>query len=312
MIEADFFGFSTEESWLRTICIFISTIYLILSPPFLLIVIRYEKNIHRRTILNYLACDFCYVFICSYVSVQTFEIGRFIIGPLPHRLCYVLTSARGILVNSFIWIINFQAIIKYVLIFIWKSPFIFRDDFWYFFTKMIIIFIVFLIQFVVEFLRRFQTFEFYFCAGLRPEAGNGPRYISLITMTITVGLQLALFLRKFFYWRSQPNQHIFNTRISDIEMDSVLNVFSTVSATVVLCLASLLFFAMSKGKPEEMGTSPYIYLLFWRVFLYPPFSSTLVFIMIFKNKKFRTHLRNLITNNTFFITLNNCFYAFLK
>jgi hypothetical protein len=312
MVDTDFFAFTSKDSLLRTFCIIISTIFLILSPPFLFFVIRYEKNIHRRTILNYFACDFCYVFICSFVLVQTLEIARFIVGPMPNVLCYYQTTMRGILVNSFIFIINFQAIIKYVLIFIWKSPFIFRDDFWYFYIKMLIIFIVIIIQFLIEFFRRFRTFEFYFCAGMEPEVGNSPRYLSFIILAITIGLQLGLFLRKLFYWRSLPSGHVFKERNSEIEMDSVLNVFSTASSTFILSLASFVFFGLSKVKPENLGNPPYIYILYWRVFLFPPFSFSIVCFMILKNKKFRNHLRNTTNNNELILTIQNFFNDFSK
>lgn len=308
MSDTDFFAFTTEPSIFRSVCILLSSAYFIASPIFLTVVIKYEKNIHRRTILNYFACDFCYLLIIAFLIVQTLETGRFIVGPNTHFFCYLLITSRGILLYSLILTINFQTIMKYVLIFIWKSPFGFQDDFWYFFIKIFIIVSVFIIQFVAEFFRRFQTFEFHFCIGSEPTTGNGPNYVPFMMVILTVGIQFGLFLRMFFFRKSRASRIVDTSRLSEMETESVLNFFSTISAAAVIGLASVVFFILSKVKPENLGKPPFVYLLYWRIFLYPVFSCTLIFFIISKNKRFRSYVKR----NFEMFSLSHNFQLFKK
>jgi len=77
----DFFTLTTERSTVRTVSLLASSIVLCFFPTFLYLVIRYEKTLQKRTILNYLATDFCVVFAFAFVVVQTIETVRFAFGP---------------------------------------------------------------------------------------------------------------------------------------------------------------------------------------------------------------------------------------
>lgn len=297
MTETDFFTFASESSLTRTVSLVISTIVVALFPAFLVLVIKYERSLHRRTILNYLACDFCAVFVFAFVVVQTIETVRFTIGPLPHVLCYLQTVLRGGCVYSFYLIVNSQAIMKYVLIFIWKSPFGFQDDFWYFFIRLLVILAVCTIQFVMEFIRRFRTLEFYICVGMVPDSGPVARYINYALVISTIVIQFGVRMRTSIYNKS--NSRVLSKRemrITDIETESVLNFLSTISAGSVLSIASILFMYLSRVNPEDLNNSPNVQLLYWRSFGVPPFSATLFCIFTLKNRRFRNHFGNLLTS----------------
>jgi len=303
MNQTDFFSYTTERSTIRTVSLLASSIFLCVFPTFLYLVIRYEKNLHRRTILNYLAADFCAVLACLFVVVQLMETVRFIFGPLPVNVCYVQTVLRVGCVYSFYLIVNFHAVLKYVLIFIWKSPFGFRDDFWYFFIKCLIILGIFIIQFVMEFIRRFRTLEFYICTGGEPDFQPVPRYINYALAISSTIIHLGVWVRTYFFNRYNRKKNNWQVVLmSEIETESVLNhLTTTISAGTLLVGSSILFWYLSKVKPSDLNNPSYLLLLYWRSFGVQPFSATLFSIFILKSKRFRNHLRNLFNSNEIII-----------
>jgi len=300
----DFFTFTTERSTIRTVSLLGSSIVVCFFPVFLLIVLKYEKNLHRRTILNYLAADFCVVFAFLFVVIQTIEILRFTFGPLPLSVCYIQTVSRRSCVYLFYFILNSQAAMKYVLIFIWKSPFGFQDDFWYFFIKCLIIHALFIIQFVMEFMRRFRTLEFYICIGKEPDYQPVTRYITYVLIISTIFIQFGVWVRSYFFNRSNNKKNNWQeARISEIETESVLNYHATISAGSALCVTSMLFMHLNKVKPSDLNNQQYLHVLFWRSFGVASFSAPFFCIFTLKNKRFRNHLKNLINSNKIIIFL---------
>jgi hypothetical protein len=98
---------------------------------------RFEFD-HKRTILSMLSTLTCWSVMEFLLFVESIEILRFIVGPLPGHLCFAQQVFRSRILNDIILQYDANIICRYLCIFVLKNPAGLSDEFWTFLICIII------------------------------------------------------------------------------------------------------------------------------------------------------------------------------
>jgi hypothetical protein len=104
--------------------ILVSLINIIVVTPFAYYIIWYERfgANHRRTLINQLAASICLYLVVYNVFVQSMDIAVTALGPFNFSFCHFRRFARSILIFQFTLITTAITIVKYIYIFVMKTP----------------------------------------------------------------------------------------------------------------------------------------------------------------------------------------------
>ena len=166
----DFFAFMMIRSNFAIFSITISTLGVIFVPILLFSIIwfgRYGSD-KEITFLNMITSASCWIGIEYNCIIQTTEIIRFGIGPLPEWFCFLKTLLRNAYVTQVFLYFDTIALTRYLFIFWLKNPAAFHSDFWILFLNIWIRGASLIFNGVWSIKSEHQIIHFYVCSGIDP------------------------------------------------------------------------------------------------------------------------------------------------
>jgi len=147
--------------------ILVSLINIIVVTPFAYYIIWYERfgANHRRTLINQLVASICLHLVVYNVFVQSMDIAVTALGPFNFSFCHFRRFVRSILIFQCTLLTTAITIVKYIYIFVMKTPANCREEFWCLFINLWTLMCSCLSHFVFHFLPGRELINIYVCSG---------------------------------------------------------------------------------------------------------------------------------------------------
>ena len=259
----DYFAFLMIRSNLTTFSITVSTLGVIFVPFFFYSIIwfgRYGSD-KKSTFLNMLTTATFWILIEYNYIIQSTEILRYAIGPLPKWFCLMKTTIRSAYMTQIFLYFDAVALTRYLFIFWLKNPAAFKSDFWILFLNIWIRGASLIFNGVWFIKAEHQIINYYVCSGIDPtEDFKKPLKLYATTELGSVIINVLVWIRVQIYKRTSPktenqDKRPFNLKkvfLTELNYESLSN-FTTSMVNLSMILF-LLFGAayLSKIKPEEM------------------------------------------------------------
>ena len=107
--------------------------------PILLLIIKYERDKHYRTLINQLLSVLIYNVILLSVILQCLKIYHYTVGYMHSFFCFVDVFLKPVAVMLDFLLLDAMCFIRYMFIFHLKNPNGLQDDFWKSFIVMWVI-----------------------------------------------------------------------------------------------------------------------------------------------------------------------------
>ncbi len=147
--------------------ILVSLINIVVVTPFAYYIIWYERfgANHRRTLINQLVASICLYLVVYNVFVQSMDIAVTALGPFNFSFCHFRRFVRSILIFQCTLLTTAITIVKYIYIFVMKTPANSREEFWCLFINLWTLMCSCLSHFVFHFLPGRELINIYVCSG---------------------------------------------------------------------------------------------------------------------------------------------------
>ncbi len=285
-----------ELSTFKMFAVISSIVNVVFFTPLFYSIIWYEKyclGIHR-TLINQLVSSCCWVAICYNTFVQFPEVVFSLVGVAPNIVCQLATTVHGMLIIWYNLLLLSISVVKYVYIFITKSPTGLNDGFWHFFINVNIIFLALLSQIVFSILPGKFPFTYYVCSGTDPRKIKDNKMNILLVISLLGNILTYLFvLVKSKIYRSKDLatapivqlNYSLPVLLGNI-LDTSLADFTTLAVGILFVLIfQFLIGILSSVDPGKLGIYPYKIIYHSFQHLIPFMMHSLILLYYFKRHK---------------------------
>ena len=288
-----------ELSLFKIIAIISSIANIVFLTPLFYSIIWYEKygsGIHR-TLINQLVSSCCWVAICYNTFVQIPEVIFSFVDAAPEIVCQLAMTVHGVLVIRYNLLLLSISVVKYVYIFIMKSPAGLNDNFWHHFININITFLASLSQIAFLILPGKFPFTYYVCTGTDPRQINGNKHNVLFVLSIIANLIVYIFVFvkiKMFKLKDpvpaltvsavEPS-HSIQALLGSI-LNTTLADFTTMAVGISFgIIFQSLIGILSSADTEKLGIYPYKIIYHTFQHLIPLMMHGLILLYYFKRHK---------------------------
>lgn len=275
----DFFQVLMANNPTKILCLAFSLIGILFGPPFLYIIIWYEKfgSDQKRTLLNMYVSMYCWEWIKFVLLVQTIETARFLYGPLPHFVCYGQLVLKNSTINNALLYMDARILTRYIYIFRLKNPAAFKDDFWLLFSCLWIQSFTLLFEIVRQLLNEKLASSFYICLGIDSTNVKGSTRGLGMIIQITTLLHIVIYLRILIYkikgmtlpQQSKISYIIKKLFVDDFEIKSMTTYASHIFYISLLGISASLLIFSNGIPPKDLNIYPYNLIIYYRSFVAP-------------------------------------------
>ena len=287
--EDDYFAFIMIRSNVAKVSITICTLCVIFIPILCYSIIWFDSygSNKKRTFINMITSAGCFTTIEYFYFIQSTEILRYAIGPLPKWFCFLKTTLRSAYATQYFLYFNANALTRYLFIFWLKNPAAFPSDFWYLFLNIWIRGASLIFNGAWFYKAEHQIINFYICTGIDPtEDFKKPLKLYAVTELATVIINLFVWVRVQMYKKRCPKTEKNVTKeytlnkifFLKLNHENILNF--TTDVVNISVISTLLFGAayLSNVKPEDMKN--YQIMLHLQYLVAPCFSAV-VFLTVY-------------------------------
>ena len=170
-ISGDYFAGLFENRVTKLAAVTFSGIASLILLPLVYVIIWFEKfgSDNKRTLLNKLVSSVCWTCFEWFLLVQTIDMIRYLVGPLPSHLCLFQLHLRNAIFSQQMIILDAIVVGRYVFVFCLKNPAAFNDDFWSKFINIWIVGFSVAQQIVAAQMPGKSSVYFYICTGKNPQ-----------------------------------------------------------------------------------------------------------------------------------------------
>jgi len=273
-----------------------SILCILIAVPGFYSIIWFEKygSDKKRTLINKLFSSSCYAGIYSMVVVQGLYAVRFLNGPLPAGVCFLLTLSKRIVICFGFLILDSISLTRYVYIFWLKNPAAFHDEFWHVFVMLWCILMSLIFQVMRAIIPGNQLVEYSLCTGDDPtNIFQLPSFGRGFVECLSLGIQIFIYTRIFIYKRKmnkaiwpqpQPQQ-----QASNIESDSLTTFATNISFVLVLAFGSVFIVIVNFKSCQDFLSYPKFIIVYYTYTIYPCLCCCFFLIVCFvRNAVLRT------------------------
>ena len=288
-IQDDFFAFLMIRSNFAIFIITISALGVIFVPCLLYSIIWFGNygSDKKSTFLNMITNATCWIGIEYCCIIQTTEILRCAIGPLPQWFCFLKTILRSAYVTQTFLLFDIIALTQYLFIFWLKNPAAFHSNFWILFLNIWIRGASLIFNGVWFFKAEHQIINYYVCSGIDPtEDFKKPLKLYAVTELGSALINVFVWVRVQIYKRTSTKTEVKDQKplnlkklfLTEFHYESFA-IFSTnmVNLLIIFFLLSGTTF-LSRVKPEEMQ---YYQTTLYLVYLLSPFCAATMFVAVY-------------------------------
>jgi len=134
----DYFKVVFEDRPLKTICVFLSFVFLLLMCCLTAGIIWFEHcgSDLKRIFINRIVSSVCWAVLEGYLLFQIPDLFLYFYRPLPSWICYIQIILRHALVIQLLLLLDSIIIVRYLFIFWLNNPLRFDDEFWCIFVNI--------------------------------------------------------------------------------------------------------------------------------------------------------------------------------
>jgi hypothetical protein len=276
----------------KVIGIFISAINITFFSPAIYFMIWYEKfeSNQPRSLVNQFVSSSCWSALIFIFFIQTGEIGIALKGSISSPLCYIHTLIKMTLTIQYSWQAISISVMKYLYIFVLKSPSGQFDDFWCFYINILIAILAILSQIIFLFTPGKNPYFYYMCTGEDPSHLGKTKinYIFQSSFVILFFVYSFVLLKKILfnsktvvptlsYQLTHQNQSLPSTieNVAKTMLASFGTLATTVFAVLPIMYSSLV---LNATDTEKLSTFPYYDLIQFHLHVCPSIIASLLVI----------------------------------
>ena len=165
---------------------------IIIGPPLLFGIIRFEKYGcgSKRTILNMLASNICWINLALLLIVRPLDILLFTGGPFSSGLCALKVSLKVFLLCSLVLTFDAVVVVRYLFLFWIINPMALNEKFWHKVITLEIVVLSGIVTTIVTVGSQWNSILFEVCQGA--EVKSQEQDLFLLCLTTLIGLSILL------------------------------------------------------------------------------------------------------------------------
>ena len=262
-IKDDFFGFMMIRSNFAIFSLAFSTLGVILVPFFFYSIIWFNSHGSDKkiTFLNMITSASCWIGIEYNCIIQTTEIIRFCIGPLPEWFCFLKTLLRNAYVTQVFLYFDTIALTRYLFIFWLKNPAAFHSDFWILFLNIWIRGASLIFNGVWSIKSEHQIISFYVCSGIDPtEDFKVPLKLYAVIELGSIIINVFVWIKVQMFKRRSTKTNVTDRRylnwkkvfLTEFHYESIANFTTSMANLLIIFFLAFGAVYLSGVKPKEM------------------------------------------------------------
>lgn len=280
-----------ENSLYKDVSIFFASVSIPICFVLLYAVIWFERfgTDNKRILTNKLLSSLCWTII-SGILVCSVDIVRYLAGPLPRSLCFIISVSKNVIKTQGLLLYNAIHITRYVFIFWLKNPGAVKDDFWSLFLSIWITGLSIFPNLVIYILPIKQPMFYYVCADIDPHVDMKMPSKPAAMADITSLLLLFMIKIRISVHQQEPelNSSISRGVLSLIEKQTITDFTSNLVGLSSVASFSLLSIKLNSMTLVELNQFPGFLYLFLYQMVCPAFVAYTVFFMNYlRCKNFR-------------------------
>jgi len=253
-------------------------------------VINFERDNHRRTLINRLVSSSFWVGIFWNIIMQPLTFVRYIIGPLNWPLiCGLETVLRNGICLHGLLLLDSIILVKFIFLFYLTNPTALDDKFWIMFINLWIGFLSFGTQILYMLLPGKNPINYYMCTGHYPSEiwyqPVKPNWIMLIAGLCGIMLHFVIAFVKFKAADHQEDKNLFSKTSNSVGISSLI------------CVSLIVPALLNTLEPPELDEYPN-YLLLYVLHHYLTQLNLIVIVTayFYKNMSLRSRLLGAFKN----------------
>jgi hypothetical protein len=269
----------------------LSSIGTFICTPILIIIIKYEKDKHYKSLINKLVYFSLYVAIIQGSVTQLLMYLLYIFGPLPELICYYDLVTRPGIVMYDILFLDAIFVLRYLFVFHSKIPTTKQEEFWCFYLNVWMISFCFISHLVFAILPGNNPNFFYICLGKIPHSHH--HNVTKINLTLMCTLIFSIFahvmvgIKYQIFVRQEKNKTAPTLPTQMTVTHDIINKSSMATFTTN-CLSIFLVF-LASAVPQKINTMDlksfnnypdYLWAYIFHLYL-PPFILFAVVLIFF-------------------------------
>jgi hypothetical protein len=286
------------DSCSKTAAITFSIVSMVILTPFLLSIIRYERNKHHRTLINQLMASTVWSATIWNLIVQPLAIYRTAVGPIKSEIvCRMNSVLRNSLPMHGILLLDATMVVKFAFSFHMKNPTAVQDDFWNRFLNLGIFCFTTLSQIVHILLPGRDAQNFYICVGNIPDTTASSvtkQNYTIVFVLIVSALIHLIFGSKYFYLKfllNKEERHKIMFKTNQFNVSTDIFISSTTNGLIMVLLSSC-FVVLAKVNQMDFKMLSENYNWFYALQMYLPSAIELATIVYFvKSSSIRNHIK---------------------
>ena len=200
--------------------------------------------------------------------LQTVDLSRYIIGPLPTSLCTLNLFLKNVVGLQIVLFFNASIAIKFISIFCLKNPTGLQDDFWTCFVNQVVVAFSFIGQFVSDFLPSEEPLIFFICTGkikqnvdtyTPPSKNMFSRIITNFTLLAYIIYCIIIYTYKLKHKVKNSNRSVL---LISLEKDSLSDLSSNIGYFVLIASYAALVRTFNSFTIESVNEFPFYLLVY--------------------------------------------------
>lgn len=284
--------------------------------PLFYLIGMYEKNFHRKTLINQLIYYMMMNCFFGNIIFQSSNIILYLSGPLSKEFCYQLTMSFPTFTNEFLLLTDAVSITRYVFVFYLKNPTVLQEDFWARFILVWIVgFSIFSQVAIMVGSPGRDPNETFVCIGhisaeleeIEPKKNLPIFFVAIFTIT----LHLITTLNCLGYHK-MTNHHISDVttnirsltianRVAIVEKSNLIYTIMSIVAALLMCFGMILPITINSMTLKALTSYPNFLLLYvFHLLLAPTINVTIIMMLVLKNENLLKFLQSKIRKIFFF------------
>ena len=272
------------------------------ATPFVILIVRYEKEKQNRTLINQLVAWLFHVMATPNNFIHIMFIIRYSFGTLPPFFCYLDLLARPGLVTFQLLLLDAICVIRYIFVFNLKNPTAVQDDFWTLFIVMFLFGLSFIPHVVFIMLPGNNPNYFYLCLGEIPKNHYNTKtkfnwILSIVLLFsilahIFVGIKYRIYKYTEKKYLSPQLSSFKSVTLTNIDKDSMANFSTNAFGVIYLLITSIVPQKINTTDLQLFNNYPnYIWMYIFHFYLPPTFQIFSVISQALKGKQLRNYIK---------------------
>ena len=286
----------------KWLCLGYTMLVSIITSPILCIIIKYEKNLHYRTLINQMVSSVMWNALLYNIVMPPLTLLFNIITPINSPVvCRIYFLVHSIITDHVVFLADAMIVIKYIFIFHLKNPTAVQDDFWKFWINLWTYIFCLLTGIVYNTIPGRDKPRISICIGKIPmkhikapyKIAGHSIFMFLLTLLINVGFFTVHIIHRIFGLKKMQKYQKYQSQFANVNKTNLFSFVPTFLVFVLLFCGHFLADKVSSLHPSVLDSYPY-YIMEYALEALMSSSAILIFVLSHLYK--HDHLRREVWN----------------